>query len=93
MFSFRLHDAPVRNGIRKEEGRERDCGRIGIAQERERQGIYGGTWLVGSHETDDEGKMRTFLDKNAPRRPAPEVAAGGGGSAAPAAVVRTDGEF
>ena len=38
-------------------------------------------------EADDECRMSTFMDKNAPRRPAPEIA--GGGGAAPVVALPT----
>ena len=40
-------------------------------------------------EADDEGKMRTFLDKNAARRPGPAPKIAGGGGAAPAVAAPT----
>ena len=36
-------------------------------------------------EADDVGRKRTFLDKNVPRRPAPEMAGRGGAALAVAA--------
>ena len=48
--------------------------------------------IMEAREADEEGRMRTFLDKNVSRRPAPEIAGGGGAAlavVAPAAAVRT----
>ena len=51
--------------------------------------------VMEAFEADDEGRVRTFLDTNASRRPAPEIPGGGGATrasaAAPPAPVRLVG--